>query len=159
MSNSFLIFSSVLFAAFLGLSFIQVTKIYDPEHHGDHHGKVVYGFPVPETVSADAEEEFMTPIAVRLAGANPALGPNHAAKCTTCHAFEQGGAAKLGPALWGIVGRDIASAEGFAYSCSEKSQPSCAFLQDAAGGFGYGGLPASALKKDEDAQEARRGSG
>ncbi len=116
MSNSFLIFASVLFAAFLGLSFIQITKIYDPEHHGDHHGKVVYGFPVPEFVTAGAEEEFVTPIAIRLASANPALGPKNAAKCTTCHAFEQGGAAKLGPALWGIVGRDIAADDGFAYS-------------------------------------------
>ena len=118
MSNSFLIFSSILFAAFLGLSFIQITKVYDPEHHGHHgdHGKTVYGFPVPEIVSADAEEVFITPITVRLANANPALGPKNAAKCTTCHAFEQGGANKLGPALWNVVGKDIASADGFAYS-------------------------------------------
>ncbi|MGB1155525.1 MAG: c-type cytochrome [Alphaproteobacteria bacterium] len=116
MSNSFLIFASILFAAFLGLTFVQITKTYDPEHHGDHHGKVAYGFPVPESVSADTEEEFITPIAVRLASANPALGPKNAAKCTTCHAFEKGGAVKLGPALWNIVGTDIAAAEGFAYS-------------------------------------------
>ena len=37
MSNSFLIFASILFAAFLGLTFVQITKVYDPEHHGDHH--------------------------------------------------------------------------------------------------------------------------
>jgi len=121
MSNSFLIFASILFAAFLGLSFIQITKVYDPEHHGGHgdgHEKVVYGFPVPETVTAGAEEVFITPIAVRLANANPALGPKNAAKCTTCHAFEQGGANKLGPALWNVVGKDIASADGFAYSAA-----------------------------------------
>lgn len=116
MSNSFLIFASILFAAFLGLTFVQITKVFDPEHHGDHHGKVVYGFPVPEFVTAGTEEAFVTPIAVRLADANPALGPKNASKCTTCHAFEQGGANKLGPALWGVVGKDIASADGFAYS-------------------------------------------
>jgi cytochrome c len=116
MSNSFLIFASILFAAFLGLSFIQVTKAFDPEHHGHHHGKVVNGFPIPELAAPGGEEEFVTPISVRLASANAALGPKVASKCTTCHAFEQGGVAKLGPALWNIVGRDIASDGSYAYS-------------------------------------------
>ena len=61
MSNSFLIFASILFAAFLGLSFIQVTKAFDPEHHGAHHGKVVNGFPIPELAVAGNEEE-VTPL-------------------------------------------------------------------------------------------------
>ena len=33
-----------------------------------------------------------------------------------CHNFEEGGAAKIGPPLWGVIGRDIASVEGFSYS-------------------------------------------
>ena len=116
MSNSFLIFASILFAAFLGLSFIQVTKAFDPEHHGAHHGKVVNGFPIPELAVAGNEEEFITPIAVRLAAANSGAGPRLAAKCTTCHAFEAGGPNRIGPALYNVVGADIAAVDGFAYS-------------------------------------------
>jgi cytochrome c len=55
-------------------------------------------------------------VATLLAAADPAAGEKAARKCAVCHSFEQGGAAKLGPPLWGVVGRDIASVEGFAYS-------------------------------------------
>ena len=41
-----------------------------------------------------------------------------ARKCAACHAFDEGGSAKLGPPLWGVIGRDIASVEGFAYSAA-----------------------------------------
>jgi len=116
MSNSFLIFAAILFASFLGLSFLQLTKTFDPEHHGAHHGDLVNGFPIPEMAVASTDEVFITPISVRLADANAALGPRSAAKCTTCHAFEQGGANKIGPALWNIVGRDIAVGEGYSYT-------------------------------------------
>ena len=116
MSNSFLIFASILFAAFLGLSFIQITKLFDPSHHG-HHDKVVNGFPIPELAVGGGEEEvFITPISIRLADANPALGPKAAAKCTTCHAFEQGGVNKIGPALWNIVNAQKGAVGGFSYS-------------------------------------------
>jgi cytochrome c len=51
-----------------------------------------------------------------LAHADPAAGAKDARKCAVCHNFEEGGSAKLGPPLWGVIGRDIASVEGFAYS-------------------------------------------
>jgi cytochrome c len=36
--------------------------------------------------------------------------------CQACHTFDKGGAAKVGPNLWGVVGRKVASTDGFAYS-------------------------------------------
>jgi cytochrome c len=61
---------------------------------------------------AGAEGEFHA----LLAAADPAAGEKAAKKCSVCHNFEQGGAAKLGPPLWGVLGRDIASVDGFKYS-------------------------------------------
>ncbi|MDT8343808.1 MAG: cytochrome c family protein [Thermohalobaculum sp.] len=37
-------------------------------------------------------------------------------KCKACHAVGEGARNKIGPALNGVVGREIASAEGFSYS-------------------------------------------
>jgi cytochrome c2 len=51
-----------------------------------------------------------------IAGGDVAEGEKVSKKCKACHVFEEGGKNKLGPALWGVVGRDIASHEGFAYS-------------------------------------------
>ena len=55
-------------------------------------------------------------LAALLATGSPEAGATVAKKCAACHNFEEGGANKIGPGLWGVVGRDIASVEGFAYS-------------------------------------------
>ena len=41
-----------------------------------------------------------------------------ARKCQSCHTFNEGGANGQGPNLWGVVGRPIASHEGFHYSAA-----------------------------------------
>ena len=50
--------------------------------------------------------------------ADIAAGKKLAKKCTACHVFEAGGANKVGPALWSIVNKAKASADGFAYSAA-----------------------------------------
>ena len=55
-------------------------------------------------------------IAVLLASADAAAGEKLAKKCAACHTFEDGGADKIGPHLWGVLGREVGSVPGFAYS-------------------------------------------
>jgi cytochrome c len=51
-----------------------------------------------------------------LASADAERGKRTAQTCASCHTFDQGGANRVGPNLWGIVGRDIGGSGGFAYS-------------------------------------------
>ncbi len=64
------------------------------------------------------------PVSPLMANADPAQGQAITKKCATCHSFEQGGPAKVGPNLWGILGNHHAHMEGFAYS------PAMAALKD-----------------------------
>ena len=43
------------------------------------------------------------------------------ARCTACHDDSKGGPNKVGPELWSVVGRPVASADGFAYSDALKN--------------------------------------
>lgn len=61
-----------------------------------------------------------TPIAKLLASADAAKGEAVFKKCTSCHTGESGGANKVGPNLFDVVNRPIASHEGFSYSAGMK---------------------------------------
>jgi cytochrome c len=52
----------------------------------------------------------------QVAGGNVEAGERLAMRCKACHTLDKDGANKLGPNLWGIIGRPKATAEGFTYS-------------------------------------------
>ena len=52
-------------------------------------------------------------ISERLATASPERGKKVFRTCTACHAVEAGAPHGIGPALWAVIGRAVASAEGF----------------------------------------------
>ena len=45
------------------------------------------------------------------------------AKCKACHTFEQGGANKTGPNLFGIMGKQMGSVDGFKYGSYLAGKP------------------------------------
>ena len=55
-------------------------------------------------------------LASLLASADPAAGEKVAKKCKACHTFKDGGANRVGPNLYGVLGQNIASHEAFTYS-------------------------------------------
>ncbi|MDR6755264.1 cytochrome c [Mycoplana sp. BE70] len=68
-----------------------------------------------------AAEAAATPIATLLASADAAAGEAVFKKCAACHSGEKGGPNKVGPDLWDVVNRPIASHEGFSYSAGMKT--------------------------------------
>lgn len=67
--------------------------------------------------AADAGPAY-DPVEPLLASADPAAGETVFKKCASCHTSEKGGANKVGPNLYGVVGGPIASKGDFKYSAA-----------------------------------------
>ncbi|MEH2520904.1 cytochrome c [Bradyrhizobium sp. AZCC 1610] len=91
----------------------------------DEPAKPGYDIAVQEPTTPEAKVEQPAepePIEQRLAKANVERGKSAAKKCSACHTFERGGPNRVGPNLWGIVGRRRASEDGFNYSTAMKDK-------------------------------------
>jgi cytochrome c len=106
---------------------LLVIKVADISGNALLHAKVPgkHAYPVagitpakPGT-AAPKEAVQLAAIGPMLAKADVASGAKSARKCAICHTFTKGGANKVGPALWGVVGQKIASAK-FSYSSAFK---------------------------------------
>lgn len=98
---------------FLLLNFFSSLLYFGPEHAGEEHEVLAFAVPVEEAGEAEAPKEV--DLAALAADADPAAGEKVFNKCKACHTVEPGEHG-VGPSLHGVVGSDIASAEGFGYS-------------------------------------------
>jgi cytochrome c len=72
----------------------------------------------PGAAAAPAEQ----PIENLLASASTERGAQVAKQCEICHNLGKGQGAKIGPDLYGVVGRKVASEPGFNYSAALKAK-------------------------------------
>jgi cytochrome c len=81
--------------------------------------KVGWALPAPaetEAAGAVAKPQEDPPLPPLLAKADVKKGEADTKPCQACHDFSKDGKAKVGPPLYGVVGRKTASIPGFAYS-------------------------------------------
>jgi cytochrome c len=112
-----------LIGAFLAVAFVvfsvsivsdSIFATHAPETPG-------YAIEVVEQEAGGAEPAEAGPsIAELLQTADAAAGEAAFRKCQACHTPEEGGANKVGPNLFDIVNRPIASHEGFSYSAGMR---------------------------------------
>lgn len=86
----------------------------------EKEGFAIVAEEAPAAGGGEAAPAAMVPIAKLLATADAKAGETIFKKCQACHDATKGGPNKVGPNLYGVVDRPIASHEGFAYSSAMK---------------------------------------
>lgn len=103
---------------YLTISILSEAVFSKGHHHGDDH-KLAYALEIEgaEDVAGDDEEPaVVVSLASLVASADSGAGARVFKKCQGCHNVDEGGRNGVGPALHGVMGRQIASHDGFAYS-------------------------------------------
>ena len=107
---------SIVFAIILILGINKVTDvIFYVEKPEKSAYQVASVTTVASTASAETSSETGNIMAI-FASTSATEGEKVFKKCAACHSIAQGGKNKIGPALWGVIGRQVGSLPDYKYS-------------------------------------------
>lgn len=111
---------AVLSALLVAFGAGTVTDIFKGGSHADAGHEAKPGFALPVTGGGATTAAAAAPAAFKFADVAPMLKTASAengraafAPCRACHTVDKDGKALVGPNLWGIVGKEVASNAGF----------------------------------------------
>ena len=101
---------------------LGINKITDVIFYVEKPEKSAYQVANINTISSTTSTETSSEssesgnIMALFASTNSAEGAKIFKKCAACHSIAQGGANKIGPALWGVLGRKAGAVPDYKYS-------------------------------------------
>ena len=100
---------------------LGIGKITDVIYYVEKPEKSAYQVESVTTVASTSSETgsgtaSSQNIMALFASTSAADGAKVFKKCAACHSINQGGANKIGPALWGVLGRQVGSVADYKYS-------------------------------------------
>ena len=110
---------SIVFAVVL---IVGINKITDSIFYVEKPEKSAYQVASVTTAASTTSTETNSTssesgnIMALFASTSAAEGAKVFTKCSACHSIAEGGANKIGPALWGVLGRPAGSVPGYKYS-------------------------------------------
>ena len=107
---------SIVFAVIL---IIGINKIADSIYYVEKPEKSAYQVASVTTVASTTSTETSSDtgnIMALFASTSAAEGAKVFKKCAACHSISEGGKNKIGPALWGVLGRQAGSLPDYKYS-------------------------------------------
>ena len=100
---------------------VGINKIADVIFYVEKPEKSAYQIESVTTVASTASDETSSEagnIIAIFASTSAAEGAKVFKKCAACHSIDEGGKNKIGPALWGVLGRQAGSLPDYKYSKS-----------------------------------------
>ena len=110
---------SIVFALILILG---INKVADVIFYVEKPEKSAYQVASVTTVASNTSVETNSvssgsgDIMAMFASVSAAEGAKVFKKCAACHSINEGGSNKIGPALWGVLGRSVGSVPDYKYS-------------------------------------------
>ena len=119
--DSFEINKIVAAVLLVALLVIGIGKLSDVIFYVEKPEKPGYSVEVEQAVASTSQSSAETieekiDIAALMALGDLAIGEKVFKKCAACHVIEKGGANKIGPALYGVLGRKVAAIDDYKYS-------------------------------------------